>query len=272
MKNKFIKLGMLIVLVVVIVILVRQNVTTRKETNTPEESNKVIALDINSELVQDLYKKLILFEDAFNDENYKYLYFNFEDEKKSLSADEKLYIVFDSLYKSNKFQVEEVDENDKKLNISKNEVNLEYESLFKETINETNIYYKTSKDCGIVGYVINDDEYELTFRGCDDEEKIIDKVMLVSASKNGNFIDLKTKAFQAVYNKRYSKKNALKYDIKNYNDEKSLKLVEKEDVIDNSSEISTMGEINSYVFSFELKGDNYYLSSIRRESMEKQDN
>jgi len=272
MKNKFIKLIMLILLVIAVVVLVRQNVTTRKETNVSEESKKAIALDINSELVQDLYKKLILFDDVFNDENYKYLYFTFEDEKKSLSVDEKLYIAFNNLYKSEKFQVEEIDENDKKLNISKNDVNFEYENLFKETINETNVYYKTSKDCGIVGYVSNDEEYELTFRECKDDEKVIDKVMLVSASKNGNFIDLKTKAFQAVYNKRYSKKNAFKYDVKNYNNDKSLKLVEKEEIIDNYQDIFTMDEVNSYVFSFELKGDNYYLSSIRRESIDKQDN
>ncbi len=272
MKNKFIKMSMLILLLVVIVILVRRNVTTRKETNVQEESNKAIALDINSELVQDLYKKLILFDDAFDDENYKYLYFTFEDEKKNLSADEKLYIVFNSLYRGEKFQVEEIDENDKKLNISKNDVNLEYENLFKETINETNVYYKTSKDCGIVGYVSNDDEYELTLRKCKDNEEIIDKVMLVSASKNGNFINLKTKAFQGIYNKRYSKKNVFKYDIKNYNSDKSLKLVEKDEIIDSFSDIFTINEVNSYVFSFELKGDNYYLSSIRRESIDNQDN
>ncbi len=264
MKNKFIKLSVLILLLATIVVLVRQNVTTRKEPNNQDVNNKAINLDINSELVQDMYKKLILLNDVFNDENYKNLYFDFEDDKKVLSADEKLYITFNNLFTEDKFQIEEIDDKEKKLTISKTQVEEEYETLFKETINDTNIYYKTSKECGIIGYVNNDNDYELTYKICNDDDKVIDRVLLVSASKNGNFIDLKLKAFRAVYNKKHSKNDLYKYDIKNYNDDKSLKLVEKEEIIDNLNEIFSIEGINSYIFSFELKSDNYYLTSIKR--------
>ncbi len=264
MKNKFIKYGIFLLLVVVIIILITKNVTTKKESNIESLSHNTINLDIDSEIVSGLYQEVILFDDVFDDETYKYLYFNFENDKKILSADEKLYIVFNSLYKNNELQIEEIDVNEQKINISKDAVNLEYERLFKESIDGVNIYYKTSENCGIIGYESNDEGYLLDFKKCNNTHESIDINRLENALKDGNFISLELKAFKAVYNTKYSKEESSMYDIINYDSNVSLKLVDEDTVVNLKDEIFTIDGIYSYIFLFELKGDNYYLSEIQK--------
>lgn len=249
--SRIFRLGIVLVLAISIVVLIKCNVTaTKEEANDSNESIALLNLEVNSELVQNIYSSLILLKNrALDDETYRYSYFNLKD-KNTLSNEEKMYIAFESLYLKDKFLKEVVDDIEN-LKISEADLKEEINHLFHDDFSLIDVNYKSSLNCGIVDYLYTGTDYELKFKKCDEKHKGIDDARLESAVKDGNFVRLTVKSYYAV-------KNSKRYDFKNFiSDDTFLTLNELDsNIIDNK-------EVSKYVFSFELKGDDYYLSNIQ---------
>lgn len=261
MRNKTIKILISIICMILLVILVRQNVKVTKEPSNIKNSTEM-QLEVKSELVQKVYSKLSLLENSsFNDDVYDSLYFNIEDGEKRLSLDEKLYIVFQELYRQGNMSVDEKGNDTKILSIKKSLVNSTFTTLFRESILLDRVNYKVSENCGITDYSIKEDSIDLELSECSNDK--IKKSKLLSASKKGDYIDLKIKAFLASPVK--TKKDSKTFNVKNYGEKKILLKVSNDDL--NSDDIFDTKGIFTYTFSFVLKGDEYYLDTIKRDAL-----
>lgn len=257
MKSKRIyKLLIFVIIAVTLIVVVRQNVTLTKEPR--QQDTKAVALEIKSDMIQNVYSKLTLLKDSFSDEGHRDIYFDF-DKEKILSSEDKLYIAFDSLYKKDSFQKEKLSESKEKLTIDKDTVKNEIKELFKEENFDLNeITFTPSKSCGIVEYNTQNEQYELIYNQCEDTP--VKKVKIENAYKEGNFINLKIKSFY-IQSDKEQKDNFLIKDFKN--DSIIVKMTKEE--LNNNIEQLFENMKDTYTFSFELKGDEYYLYRITRE-------
>ncbi len=265
-KNIFMRMAMILVVAMAIVILVRANVTFSKEPTINKDGNVVDKiLEVNSELVKNIYAKLTLLDDVLTSDNYKYAYFKMKENEreKTLSDEEKLYAVVENLYESGKLEIEE--ENGKEVTTVKADRLIdEANEMFKgDNLDVKNIYFVPSLKCGITDVLFTGDEYKFTFERCN-EYRDISQNNIVSARKGGNYVVLRIKSFYAKYEKKNKKDKLGYYVIKNYNsDEEIVKLPEKE-VAERIPAIAETYAIDDYDFYFELRGDNYYLDKISK--------
>lgn len=259
--NKKIKLTLIILVFLAIAIAVGCNVTATKENSN--KNGSVISLELNSELVQSVMSKLdLLNNSALYDDTYKYLYFNIEDNQKELENDEKLYLIFEDLYKKEMFSKENLDGGLELLKIGADTVKDEMHELFNEKdIRLYEIDYKPSSNCGIVDFLYTGDAYELKYRNCS-RNSDVHKYKLEEARKDGDFIKLYIKSFYAYTDKKDFKANEKVFVVKNYNEDNSLGKVSFDDLANKTDDIFEKYDIRSYVFSFGLKDDEYYLVSI----------
>lgn len=258
-NNKIMKLCLILMTSFVLIVLVKQNVTAKKEDpKEPQESSSIMNLEINSELVNNAYNSLILLNDRIiDDEFYRHSYFNINEEKDNLSNEEKLYSAFESLYRKDKF-IKETEDDIEILKINTDQVKEEILNLFKdESFDTLNVNYKPSINCGIVDYLYTGNTYELKFKKCTDK-KVIDRSKLENAVKDGNYIKLTLKSFYATQTEKDN------YTIKNYGDDREIQSVTLKDIDEHLDEIINNNQINKYTFSFELKGDKYYLVKIEK--------
>lgn len=260
--SRKLKLLLFLILFSIIVVVVRQNVTAIKEY--PNREGSGIVIEPNSEIVSKILKKLDILEDSvFNDDVYKYLYFNLGDkDKKSLSSDEMLYLSFEKLYKNDEFEKTLIDNETELLKIDSYKVQNVLEQNFK--IVDFKLYevnYEVSTSCGIVGYIYTGDSYELKYRRCD-KNKNIHKVKYQETVRIGDIIKLKVKSFYADTNKRNFDRSDKVFSIKNHNENKSLGKVSLESLDNNSDEIFDEYDISEYVFDFEFRDDDYNFLSV----------
>ncbi|MCI8497986.1 MAG: hypothetical protein HFG33_01100 [Bacilli bacterium] len=241
------------------ILIMRKNITATKEIdNKPSNSGSMLALEMNSDVVKDVFSKLTLLEDKIKSEKYRDLYFKFDGEEKSFSIEEKLYILFENIYERS------LDSNDDEivsLEISQEELINEAKVMFNdEAFDAVAANFSTSLDCGIVEYLYTGQKYELKVKRCE-ESDVISKTRLEKAIKKGNFIDLTVRAYRIIPSKK-----GKTFEVKNFNDDEIL----DKDTLDNieakEKTIFDEYDIQSYIFSFELKGDDYYLSSIKKEN------
>ncbi len=256
--NRLLKLGLVLVSSLLIVILIKQNVTTTKEKpSDPGESISSMALEKNSALVKKVFDSLILLSNRnIDDEFYRFAYFNVKD-KNELSQEEKLYIAFESLYKNDDLNKENIEGDMEILRTSSDRVKEEIVKLFKDdSFDPVNVNYKSSSSCGIVDYLYTGTDYELKFKRCDKSTMGLNVSKLESAVKDGNYIRLTIKSMYAVPESTDSNQ----YIVKNYNNEEILATV---NFADFNEDLLDQVDVKSYVFSFELKGDDYYLVNIK---------
>lgn len=254
------KIFITIFIIFIITIIFRISITTKKETENKTGSK--IELEIKSETVQKVYAKLDSLDySVLYDDNYRYAYFENPNKEKILTNDEKLYLAFESLYKSNKFDIEIIQSDIELLKIDKSLVKEKLKNTFKDSDFELDkIDYRISKNCGIIDYLSTETDYLLKYQKCDRSKKI-SKSKLISAFKEGNYIDLKIKAYYLLADTK--KKNF--YQIKNFNDEKILGSKSIDYINKNLDTIFDNYEIKEYTFSFELINDDYYLVKIIQE-------
>ncbi len=270
-KNKTLKLALFITFIVFLGILIKLNVTAKKEPtlNNHNESTSTLNLELGSDLIKNVFSKLtLLASDSLYDEEYKYLYFTNESEKR-LILDEKLFIVFNNLYKNQRFEIEKLDDNTEKLIVKEEIVKQEFNDFFKEqNINLNDIEFRVSKNFGIVDYKYENKKFELKYIKFN-KNKVIDKIYLNSAYKEGNFIKLSLSGFHAEANKdEYTDEDKV-FTIKNFGEKKALmSRISKKYIEENEQEIIDSNNINQYVFSFELKGDDYFLDNIKKVELE----
>lgn len=251
-----IKIVLFIMLAILVGIIVKANVTIIKEPDNPEDTS--FNLETSSEIVQEVYSGLILTDrSSFEDPTYSNMYFVFDGEEKKLKNDEKLYLVLEKLYEENAFG-SELEEDIETLQIDIEKVVSTYENMFEDKINLQDIEYKVSSNRGIIEYQINEDKVNLKVKRLNQEK--IRKSIIESASKNGDYIELKIKSLigNAIVSKETNEKF---YDIRNYGVNKVLVRVPAESSLD---EVFKKDEVNSYVFTFVLNGEKYYLESIKK--------
>lgn len=263
MFSKKIKILVTIILVMVVVVAVRRNVTITKEPDGVTVDNRSMQLEVNSEAVKVVFNKLTLLNvGLFDDEVYDNMYFNMEEDTKELSSDEKLFLVFETLYGEHAYLKEEVPkEKAEILKVDLGIVKDRYESIFMEEFKPEEIDYRVARKRGIVSMSLQDQEYVLKFKRQDSTR--IKKAKIEKAEKAGDFINLKVKAFYATKISSYEGSELI-YKIKNYGENKIIAKVPKNKLDDD--EVFKNDSIYSYVFSFELRGEEYYLNSIKRDA------
>lgn len=262
--NRKLKVVLFLILFSVVVVAVRQNVTAIKDYPNREDSS--IVIEQNSDIVSKILSKLDIFEDSiFNDDIYKYLYFNLEEkDKKSLSNDEMLYLSFEKLYKNGEFEKISLDDETELLKIESSKVQDTLKENFK--IDDFKLYevdYRSSSNCGIIGYLYTGDSYELKYKKCDNDKSIL-KVKYQETVRMGDIIKLKVKSFYADTNKRKFNRADKVFSIKNHNENKSLGKVSLETLDNDSDKIFDKYDIYEYVFDFEFKEDDYNFLTVSR--------
>ncbi len=259
--NANIKVLSIMGIIVVIGVLIRMNVTATKEEPSGGQN---LNLEISSEIVQTLYNKLTILEDDLKSDNYKYPYFRMNGENsKDLTPEEKFYIAVENMYHEGRFDIKKSANGIEKVRVSEEEMVDEVKELFKdEEFNPRNLNYLTALKCGLVNYLYTGSEYEFTINACKDEYEVA-KNKLVGAIKEGNYVKLKIKSFLAVKSFSKNKKEILGYVLKNYNGDE-IAVVSSEEL--DADEIYDKYDFDSYIFSFELIGDDYRLMNIAIES------
>jgi len=238
------------------------DIVEEKEVVSSDEPN-ALNLDLNSDIVKNLYESLnldlvnnnCLEQKCLLDDSYNYLYFNFEGKQKELNNQEILYLTFNSLDKKKVF-LEEVNESGERiLTMSKLDVENEISNLFGlYDFTDFDSTFIQSATCGIIDYVFTGESYELRIANCESyNEKGYTR--LLSAKKIENSIELEIEAFKI-------NKEKNKYRIIGYSDELITSMGEEENV--DIDKIFNDYKFDSYTFSFELLGDNYYLDSIKK--------
>lgn len=262
MHSRKIKILLTIVLLIFVVAVIRGNITIKKEPAGVIVDNNSMQLEVNSETVKSAYNKLRLLDiGSFDDEVYDNMYFNMEEDTKELSADEKLFLVFEYLYGEEAFEKEEsTEENTEVLKVELSVVKDKYESMFKEELIPEEIKYKTSSKRGIIGLTLEDNKYILKFRKGETSRK--KRARIISAVKTGDYINLKIKAFYATKTSSFEGSELI-YKIKNFGENKII-IKEPESRLD-GKEIFENKNIYNYTFSFELSGEDYYLRTIKRD-------
>lgn len=259
-NNKLVRPIAILIVIIVLAFLIKSNVTFQKE-NPNDKNNQ--NLEISSELVQNLYSKLTLLDDSIGSDIYKNAYFKMTSNEKVLSDEEKLYITLENMYQNDRFELQEIENDQKKIVIDQKEIIDEVNSLFKGSdFDPKNINFLPSPSCGIVEYLYTGKEFSFTFSECD-KAKEFTKTELKSAHKDGNFIVLRLKSYRAIYRKKDKKNKADYYIIKNHNEEEELMNIPKNELYNQFSTIIEDDRIDEYDFYFELKGDDYYLSKIK---------
>lgn len=256
--SRILKLIIVLISTFLILGIIKQNVTATKEIPVDnKQSSGALNLEINSQLVQNAYATLILLKDRnIDDEIYRYSYFNITD-KNELTQEEKLYVAFENIYKNGGFEKETSDEVEI-LKVSEEIVKNEIFRIFKDdSFAPVDINYKSSMNCGIIDFLYTGNSYELKYKKCDEKNKGFDVSKLVSAVKDGNFIKLTVKSVYAI---KHNKKD--EYMVKNYNTKESLAEVSLDEI---NEELLDEVDAKSYIFSFELKGDDYYLVNVKEE-------
>jgi len=246
------------------IFLIKQNVVATKESNF-QRKYSTIPLEINSEIVQNIFDELILLEDDFiKDDVYKYSYFRFKNSKNILSNEKKLYIALNSLYKDNQYRKVINSDGTTSIFIKKEHVEDRVINLFTDDNFEyIETEYYSSKECGIVDQHFKNNVYEFVVNECKEDYEV-GKMRLMSAEKAGNFINLKIKAFLAIREKNKKGEFTNSYFIQNYNSHDFIDKFPSEDIADNSDTIYANNDINEYIFSFKLKNDKYYLTSVQK--------
>ncbi|HBA37381.1 MAG TPA: hypothetical protein DCY94_01530 [Firmicutes bacterium] len=262
MHSRKIKILLTIVLLIFVVAVIRGNITIKKEPAGVIVDNNSMQLEVNSETVKSAYNKLRLLDiGSFDDEVYDNMDFNMEEDTKELSADEKLFLVFEYLYGEEAFEKEEsTEENTEVLKVELSVVKDKYESMFKEELIPEEIKYKTSSKRGIIGLTLEDNKYILKFRKGETSRK--KRARIISAVKTGDYINLKIKAFYATKTSSFEGSELI-YKIKNFGENKII-IKEPESRLD-GKEIFENKNIYNNTFSFELSGEDYYLRTIKRD-------
>ncbi len=257
-KRKF-RVLVVALISIAIFILIRLNVTATKEFDK-NEKNAILALEVNSEIVSEVLSKLSLLDDKIGSDVYKNLYFKFGGEEKTLSIEDKMYIVFESLYKKGTLEEEILEDGEILYKTTPDVLKDEAASLFKdEDFDFLEANFVPSKNCGIVDYLYTGQQFEFKINNCDRTNDIT-KSKVVKAVKDGNLIELRIKAFRAFIDK----KDKNKYEIRNFNADNVLNRVTLDEFKNKDEELFQNPLIEEYVFSFELRGDEYYLTKIKR--------
>ncbi len=262
--SRKLKLVLFLVLFIVIAVVVRLNVTAVKEY--PNRNGSGIVLEQNSEIVSKVLSKLdILYDSVFHDDMYEYLYFKFDDENtKTLSNDEMLYLVFEKLYKGDQFEKEIMRDDVEKLTIATSIVETEVERDFKlDDFKSYDVNYKTSSNCGIIGYLYTGEKYELKFKKCE-QVKSLHRVKYEEALREGDIIKIKVKAFYGETSKNKYDEDDMVFSIKNFDKDKTLEKVSLKTLRDEPDKIFKDHYIDEYIFDFDFKEDDYNLISISR--------
>ena len=225
-------------------LLVKCNVTLTKEPISNDKSNnEIMNLDIKSKLIEDLYNSLNMdlinntCKDCLSNDHYNFLYY---ENNKVLSDDEKLYIVFNELYKKEKYTYKQSEESNdsKRIVIDKFAVSEELKNKFNiNNMDDFDNNFTQSNSCGIKSYTYTKDAYELEINPCKDTyDYVLNRV--VKAVKNGNHIYLHIN----MYSVKASKDDKIiEYDKNN-------------------------GSIENFIFNFKLDGDKYYLENVKKDN------
>lgn len=265
--NRVIKVLVVIVCFFGLTFVIKQNVIARKDSNLIEQENiskTALKLELDSDVVDSIYNKLVLLNnDNFKDKNYRYLYFNFEDDKK-LSNDEKLYVALNSLYARKSFDKTVNKDKSESLKIGASEVLSELNYLYKEAdFDFTKLTYKSSINCGIVDYLYTGQNIELKYKKCNDNN--IDKFKLTSARKDGNYISIFIKLAHAEVTKKDFNDDDVVYNVFNIAGDKTpILATSKKNLTEYENRIFDAKELDEYEFIFELKSEEYYLYKIKR--------
>lgn len=265
--RKLIKIISLFIISLLIIFLVKNNVKAIKAKPTDsKDSYSVLNLDLNSKIVMELYEGLDL--DLINDNcdyncltnsNYNYLYFQFEGKEKVLDDDEKLYLAFNSMMKKG-LLTSNVNNEKETLTISESDVQKELEVKFNiKDFKSFENTFKRSNECGIIDYLYTGTCYELTFVPCL-EKPSLGFSKLISAQKEGNYINLLVTSFKAYQDK----KRPNIYNVSNYEDKTIITTSSYDELNNNLEDIFKSNEFNVYTFTFELVDDNYYLRNITK--------
>ncbi len=247
--------GFAIVACILLIIIIHNNVTFKKEDKTDTSSNTTssLKLEINSELIQNSIAKLTLLKsDAIDDEIYGDSYFKgFVDNKKSLTNEEKTFIAFNELYKNDGILKNQLTDGTVSFKIEASVLKEKIDEMFPgNEIDFNTSKYLPSNEYGFVEFLYTGESFELKYKPRDEE--IVKKARIESATKEGDYINIKIKAF-------YLAKNKDSYNVFNYEDEDPIAKVE---IIDDS--LYDIDNIDEYTFIFKLYGDNYYLESISK--------
>ncbi len=240
--KKEIKITIGIICIFLLCLLAKCNITATKEPTLNNQKDKSITnLDIKSKLVDDVYKSLNMnlinntCNNCLTNTHYSFMYYT---DNKKLSDDEKLYIVFNELYKNEKYSYKQSEEsrNENKIIIDKYAVSEELKNKFNiNDMSEFDNTFVQSNSCGIKSYTYTKDAYELEINPCKDTyDYVLSKV--VKAEKKGNHIYLYIN----------------KYDVKAKENDKILDYDDKNE------------NIEKYKFDFKLDGDKYYLNMIKK--------
>lgn len=262
-SKKHLNLFLLLVSAIIIGILIKNNVTAVKEETTQNLGNSTLSLDINSELVQNLYQnlniKLInnsckLDDGCINNSNYNLLYFKIENSTKVLTDDEMLYLIFNSIYQEGTYTEITHEENAFKIKIELDVVQDKLKKMYNiDTFESFESILRPAEECGIVEFLYTGTHYELTINECNKEDSF-GRSKLVSAIKEDNYIYLNIQSFYG----ELKKENYYFYDYS-----KDDYIVKKS--IDDLASLDTIFEdfdITTFSFKFELIGDNYLLKDV----------
>lgn len=263
---KKIKIVVALVIVFLIVLLIKGNVTAAKENKTDDSS---LNLEVSSELVKSLHSKLFLLQDvSLQESEYRNLYFDMEEDIKSeFSIDERLFMVLEALHKSNESKNYVGEDGIEIIILEDEQVKGKMYELFNEEVDLSNIdEFNTSQDCGLISYSHKDEEFEFGYIACTNTEKRKSKV--VGAVKRENFIDLTVEAFSARTSRVEFEREDEVFAIRNYNSSKTIIGYTSLDTLENDYDtIFEKHDISRYIFTFELRGDDYYLTIIKEVSL-----
>lgn len=257
-KKRKSELVMMGCIVIVAIFLIKANVVAYKEEGSDGQS---LTLEITSETVKNIYDKLTILEDDLKSDNYKYPYFNMKgSSSKSLSLEEKFYIAVENLYHEKKLDIEKTKDIEK-IKVGEQVIIDEIQRIFKIDFNPKDLNYLTAVNCGIVDYLYTGESYELSIKACGNSKEI-ERAKLLSASKEGNLIKLRVKSLYARVVKPKKKGEDEKYELKNYSSDETLGTVTIDELQD--ERLFEKYDIEEYVISFELDGDEYMLKDISK--------
>lgn len=261
MKNSKIRYIAVIALLIIGIILIRSNVTATKETTKNTGDISVMSLEVNSDLVQKVVSKLTLLDQSVVDDRHKEIYFVGYEDKKELTDEERLFIVLEDLYSTNQASVTK-EENIEYLTLSLESLKERFAYLFQiEDIDIKNIDYNVAELCGITELSYSDENVQLKINKCEPDKGIEYKIE--NATKKGDYLYLDLKAFAAT--KKIDKVGNTNIKITNFDDKKSLKIVNEMDFESHIDDYFKELDIDTFRFTFLLKGDDYYLENIKRD-------
>ena len=193
-----------------------------------------------------------------------FLFFENYEKSKNLSDTEKLYFVFNSLYKQDLLEKkEDKDSGTVFFKVTVDTVKEELTKLFGDTNFDTFEHdYKISQTCGITDYTYTGAEYELKYEPCSTKHEFA-KSRQINSYKKDNYIYIVTEAFFVTADTKVDidpEKEVLK--VQNFNNDKLLEKTSLSRLNDDTEEIFDAHSIDKFTFRFELKGDNYYLKDF----------